>query len=165
MQALPPQDVHHLRAAQGWLDLGDHGSAGEELEKVNVEFQEHPVVLAVRYQVLAKAKRWEQAGAVAQTLVQTLPESAFGWLRRSQALHFLGRTQEAWDQLFPAVEHFPGDPLIAYDLACYACQLGRLPEAVEWLKKALAKDQARQLKQAALEDPDLEPLRATILEL
>ena len=43
MKALPPEDVHHLRAAQGWLDLGDHGSAGEELEKVNVEFQEHPV--------------------------------------------------------------------------------------------------------------------------
>jgi hypothetical protein len=32
MSATPNQDRHHLRAAQGWLELGNHIEANEELE-------------------------------------------------------------------------------------------------------------------------------------
>jgi hypothetical protein len=49
-----------------------------------------------------------------------------------------------------------------YNLACYECQLGRLEQAKGWLEKAFALGDAREMKLAALDDPDLEPLWKTI---
>jgi hypothetical protein len=45
-----------------------------------------------------------------------------------------------------------------YNLACYECQLGRLELAKEWLEKAFKLGDAKKMKLAALDDPDLEPL-------
>jgi hypothetical protein len=45
-----------------------------------------------------------------------------------------------------------------YNLACYESQLGRLEQAKNWLEKAFALGDARKLKLAALDDPDLQPL-------
>ena len=44
-----PSDLHHLRAAEGWLELGDWHSANEELENVTRELRAHPDVLAMRW--------------------------------------------------------------------------------------------------------------------
>jgi len=52
-----------------------------------------------------------------------------------------------------------------YNLACYSCQLGRLDEARDWLKKAIALVGADTIKEMAATDPDLEPLRAEIRNL
>jgi len=46
---------------------------------------------------------------------------------------------------------FPDHPTIAYNLACYACQLGNIPRAREFLAPAAT-------KLMALNDPDLCPL-------
>ena len=45
---------------------------------------------------------------------------------------------------------------IRYNLACYACRLGRLKEAWEWLEDAFELSDANQVKLMALDDPDLE---------
>jgi hypothetical protein len=37
MKALQPPDSLHLQAAQGWLELGDHVEANEELECINAK--------------------------------------------------------------------------------------------------------------------------------
>ena len=44
-----------------------------------------------------------------------------------------------------------------YNLACYECQLGNLDRAKRWLEKAFELGDARNMKLAALDDPDLEP--------
>ena len=97
--------------------------------------------------------------------MRLLPGNAEGWLHRSVALHELKRTREARDQLLPAVPLFPDSGAIRYDLACYECQLGHLPEAKGWLEKAFAIDHTNSLKRQALNDPDLEPLWKHIGEL
>jgi hypothetical protein len=56
------------------------------------------------------------------------------------------------------VDKFPKDATMRYNLACYKCQLGRLDQARAWLEKAFAIGDARKMKLAALDDPDLEPL-------
>ena len=68
------------------------------------------------------------------------------------------RTEEAWNALLPVATSFPSDPTIPYNLACYAAQLGRLPEARDWLAQAFRLGNAKELKLRALEDPDLAPL-------
>ncbi len=51
-----------------------------------------------------------------------------------------------------------GHAILRYNLACYECQLGRLEQAKDWLHKAFAIDDAKELKLMALDDPDLEQL-------
>jgi hypothetical protein len=57
-------------------------------------------------------------------------------------------------------------PTIAYNLACYMCQLGRKKEAWNWLERAFdAATDPKSIKTMALDDPDLEPLWLDIAEI
>src|SRR6266478_4090747 len=56
---LPHPDSLHVLAAQGWLELGNHQEADEELEKIAVSLRSHPDVLEVLWQIYAKAQKWD----------------------------------------------------------------------------------------------------------
>jgi tetratricopeptide (TPR) repeat protein len=157
MNQLPRQDQRHLDAAEGWLGLGDHLSANEELEQITTELQKHPKVLAVRLEVYSKAKNWEAVVNIASTLATLDSSNVYGWIMRSFALHELKRTQEAYDFLLPVKDLFPKVYTVPYNLACYCSQLNRLEEAIDWFKKAMAIDE-QAVKAMAIDDPDLKPL-------
>jgi hypothetical protein len=65
-------DQRHLEAAQGWLGLGNHLEANEELEQITPEYRAHPAVLQIRWQIYAQAKKWEGALHIASALAQRL---------------------------------------------------------------------------------------------
>jgi hypothetical protein len=69
-----------------------------------------------------------------------------------------GGLEAAWDALLPASEQFPKEPIIPYNLACYACQRQRLAEARTWLERAMRVGGREAITLLALKDPDLEPL-------
>jgi predicted Zn-dependent protease len=138
MKPLEPPDSIHLLAAQGWLELGSHIEANDELENISASLRAHPAVLAVRWEIYAAAKKWEAAVDIAAALIQLDPEDPVGWVHRSYALHELKRTTEARDNLLRVVDKFPSSATMRYNLDCYECQLGRLEKAKEWLKKAFA---------------------------
>ena len=149
-------DRHHLSAARGWAELGCADEAGRELAKVATA--NHPEVLEVRWQILAGERRWAEALDVAEALVATAPECAAGWIDQSYALHEMQRTAEAWERLQPAAAKFKGTSVIAYNLACYACRLGDLRSARQWLKEAVRRSGKREIQSMALDDSDLETL-------
>jgi predicted Zn-dependent protease len=91
MKPLELHDLRYLAAAQGWLELGNHLEADEELENITAEQRAHPAVLEIRWQIYAKAGKWEGALDIASALVQLVPESALGWVHRSFGLHELNR--------------------------------------------------------------------------
>ena len=153
-----PPDSLHFQAAQGWLELGNHVEANEELENISACKRAHPAVLELRWQVYAAAKKWEAALDIAAALIKLDPEEPLGWVHKSYALHELKRTAEARDNLLRIVDNFPISATMRYNLACYECQLGNLKQAREWLKQAFNLGDAKQMKLAALDDPDLEPL-------
>ena len=155
---LQPPDSHHLQAAQGWVELGNHIEADAELDNIAANLRAHPDVLNVRWEIYAAAKKWEAALDIAAALIQLDPESPLGWVNRSYALHELKRTAEARDNLLRVVDKFPDTATMRYNMACYECQLGRLEQAKQWLGKAFALGDAEELKLAALDDRDLEPL-------
>jgi tetratricopeptide (TPR) repeat protein len=157
MKPLEPPDSHHLQAAQGWCELGNHLEANDELERITPQLRAHPDVLEVRWHIYAHAKKWDACVDIASAIVKLAPESSFGWIQRSFALHELKRTQEAFDQLLPVTEMFPKVWTIPYNLACYCAQLGRLDESQAWFKNAMASDE-HTVKGVALDDPDLKPL-------
>ena len=41
-------DPMHLKAAAGWIQLGDYDSANDELEKIRADWRAHPDVLELR---------------------------------------------------------------------------------------------------------------------
>ena len=159
IKPLDAPDSFHLRAAEGWLGLGDVESANNELKEISPAERTHPAVLSVRYQIYAQAKQWNEAAAVANDLVQMLPDRPFGWISLAYATRRKtgGSIPEAKKILLDAEPKFPGHYLFPYNLACYCAQLGELEPAEQWLKKAAAIDKAA-VKKMAAKDPDLKPL-------
>jgi tetratricopeptide (TPR) repeat protein len=157
MKPLEPPDSIHLKAAEGWLELGSHLEANEELEKITPELRVHPDVLELRWQIYAQEKKWAACVDIANAVVKLAPERPDGWIHRSYAPHELKRTQEAFDQLLPVADRFPKIWTIPFNLSCYCAQLGRLDECQAWFKKATAIDE-QTVKRAAIDDPDLKPL-------
>lgn len=158
MAEFPSPDLHHLRAAEGWLELGNHVEALTELDQVSPAHQDCLEALGLRWSIFARFKRWEECVLLAAQIIAVAPDNVFGWIHRSFALHELRRTQEACDLLRPAAKQFPRNETIPYNLACYECQLGRLPEARKWLKKAMARSDPEEIKLQALADADLQPM-------
>jgi len=167
MQQLEPPDSHHLNAALGWLGLGLSEEAKNELNLISEAHQQHPDVLEARWLILAGECKWDAALQVARRLLAQSPERADGWLHQAYALRRApeGGLEEAWKALRPAADRFPKEPIIPYNLSCYACQLRLLDEARLWLKRALKIGGKERIKQMALADADLEPLWEEIRQL
>jgi predicted Zn-dependent protease len=167
MQKFEPPDTHHFSAAVGWLELGNTAEAAAELDQISAAQQEHADVLEVRWLVAAEQKRWEEGLRVAEALVQRAPKRSSGWLHRAYALRRApgGSLAKAWEALLPAFEKFPKESLIAYNLSCYACQMGQLDSARVWLERAARVGGKEKIKRLALQDTDLEPLRDVIMGL
>jgi predicted Zn-dependent protease len=160
MSAIEPPDIHYLSAALGWLGLGKPDEAELELVSISAGQQNHPDVLEARWMICAEQKRWKECLRLARSLREQEPERPTGWLHQAYALRRVpeGGLEQAWEALLPAFEKFPKEPIIPYNLSCYACQMRQLDAARLWLKRALALDGENNVKPMALADPDLEPL-------
>jgi hypothetical protein len=78
MKPLEQPDSLHLQAAQGWLELGNHIEANEELENIRAELRGHPDVLKVRWEVYAAARKWEAALDIPAALARLAPDEPIG---------------------------------------------------------------------------------------
>lgn len=154
-----PRVEHGVRAAQGWFELGLAAEAEAEIARLPLPTQRQPEVLKLRFHAARACRLHDLALGIARTLMDVEAEELWGWLYRSQALHWLGRTSEALELLLPLQDRWPKAFEIPYDLACYCAQLGRVEEAARWFSRAtlLTKHPAA-VKSMALADPDLEPL-------
>ncbi len=142
----------------GWLELGNPREALAELELVSPGVRKDPLFLETKWQILARTDRWTESLPVAQAFCEVAPGLPQGWLHQAVSLYRLKRTQEAWDLLLPMVKKFPKSWVVAYDLACYACQLERVEDGRSWLRKAFKLGEPADVKLIALADPDLKVL-------
>lgn len=160
MQTLDHPDLHFLNAAQGWLGLDCPEEAVVELNAIAPEFQSHPEVLEARWQLETRLQNWDAALKIAQLELQNAPDDSAGWLHHAYALRRASRGGliMAWGALLPAAQKFPKEPVIAYNLACYACQLKQMDKAREWLDRAVKVGGREEIHKMALSDEDLKPL-------
>lgn len=159
LRKLNEPDSFHLRAAEGWLELGDATSAGDELEEISSEEKTHPAVLSMRCAIYLQAQKWDYAAEVAQVITEASPEDAGGWIHLAYATRRKtgGGIPQAKIILLAAESNFPGHYLFPFNLACYCSQLNELEEAERWLRKAMSIDEIHVMK-LAMSDPDLKPL-------
>jgi tetratricopeptide (TPR) repeat protein len=163
MDKLAPPQVHYVSAAIGWLELGNLAEAKAELELVDPEYHDYPEILEVRWSICAEEQKWEEGLQIARALLEGAPESPAGWLHQAYALRRVadGSVKQAWTALLPAFDKFPKEPIISYNLSCYACQMKQLDAARVWFKRAIViggKKRKDTIKRMALEDSDLQPL-------
>jgi len=164
MKVLEPPDSHFLSAAEGWLELGRPDEATRELDQIAPVWRNHPDVLERRWHIAAYAREWCQCLELARSLIDQEPTRVTGWIHQAYALRRVGEggLQLAWDALLPAAGRFPRNPIIPFNLACYACQMGRMDEARQWLARAFSIGRvigtADAIKSMALQDQDLEAL-------
>jgi Flp pilus assembly protein TadD len=167
MKEIEPPDSHHLSAAIGWLGLGNWQEANEELDKIAPALRAHPSFRMVKYEVLAKAGKWDDAAEIARGLIQLDPKDPQYWIWHAYATRRMtsGGIPQAREILSKAQKLIPKEPLTSYNLGCYECQLGNLQTARQWLEKTFAVGDPKTFKSLALEDRDLEPLWPEIRQI
>src|SRR5688572_24385728 len=113
---LTTPDLHHLKAAVGWLELGNPAEALVELDALSERFQDHVDVLEARWLALAQLQRWEAAAKVGRALIAAAPERPVGWLHHAYALRraSTGGLLAAFNALSPVAAKFPKDSTIPY---------------------------------------------------
>lgn len=160
MKPLEPPDSHHLSSAHGWIELDCPAEASAEVVKISAESQERPDVLEVRWQICIRKQEWASSLEMAERLLKIAPGHPAGWICRAYTLRRIsgGGLEAAQSCLLEGHARCPQEPVIAFNLACYAAQLGDLPGARGWLAKACVLGHAPAIKKMALNDPDLEAL-------
>jgi predicted Zn-dependent protease len=117
--------------------------------------------------IAEEEKRCDEALQAAQALLRSAPKRSSGWLHQAYALRRVpdGGVQRAWEALLPASDKFPKEPIIPFNLSCYACQMRQFDAARDWLKRAVALGGKEKIKRMALKDSDLETLWDEIRKL
>lgn len=157
-------DRRHLDAAQGWIGLGLHAEAENELWQIAPAYRQHPEFLETRCQIFAHDKRWVECLQTAKAILDRDPESAMGHIQLAYALEHLEGTRVAYETLRPAADKITDSITIFYNMACYACELGRVDEARKWLAKTFEMSESDDCewglfyRNMAKEDLQLRPL-------
>ena len=160
MDPLEPPASHHVKAAFGWIELGNVSEALAELDRIPVDMQSLPAVQASRLDCHIAGEKWNEAATLAKVLCDQYSKEAGFWLHNAYATRRCegGSIEAAYELLAPCVDLFPDEWLIAYNVACYLCRMDRLEEATVMLEIARAVG-GEQVDELAKDDEDLMPLR------
>jgi predicted Zn-dependent protease len=151
----------HIRAAQGYHELGMHRDALAELDAIEPsEWSGRPAVIEMRLIILMHARRWKEALAVSRKLTEAAPELPAGYIHAAFCLHELGRTREAKELLLSGPPALRNEATFHYNLACYECTLGETGSALTNLEASFAID--GKFRDFARTDPDLAPIKDKI---
>ena len=134
------------------LNDSEFFQSSEELDKIRPTLRARPLVLRGRWEVYAKARRWEGAQELSRTLTEMLPDDPTTWLVHANIFYCAGDYQAAYDIAKSKVETFPQDWKLPYDLACYCSRLGKLEESKSDLHRAMELGDRQKVQLAALDE-------------
>ena len=158
---LPAMQAFQIRrkvtAASGFAELGLYQEAVEELEDLPASTRDDIPVLATWLQVYQSWGKWSEAAAVAERLIQKDPDEADWYIALGFATRRAQSLAAAEVILAAALQKFPDNATIYFNLACYYTQLSDLGKARIYLERAIAIDE--NFRKVALTDPDLRLLR------
>lgn len=148
-----------LAYAQGFLALGLAREARRELQALPAEQRRGLAARKLLVECAMALKHWRQVVLLARPLTQEDPGHENGWIALAYALRELNQVRQAREVLLAALPHHQfSSGVLQYNLACYECLLGNLPEARRRLARASKLDAS--WDKAARSDPDLRALFA-----
>lgn len=154
-------ELRILQAAVGWLELGMPREGLEELDTLASALRQSPEALEIRWLILSDLRDWDGAAAVSGQLIECAADRPSSWLHHAYATRrsSTGGLSAAFQVLSSVASRFPQEAIIAYNLACYACQLGRgAVETLDWFERAVQAGNRKDFVEMALKDSDLEPV-------
>lgn len=140
-------------AVQGYMELGLLDDAREELSHLDPALD---VVDMLHCELFSRQSMWSELRELAERRARSSPESSQWWISWAYAVRRLETVEAAREILIEAHKAHPEEPIIVYNLACYASVSGNLKDARELLDQAIALDET--CKEMAAKDEDLKPL-------
>src|SRR4030095_8801584 len=153
-------DQEHLRSACGYIEQGMFQEAQAELEEIDPLCRLLPEILAARIPHYRTLEKWDLMAIVARKLTEWSPEEPANFTDWAYAARRGESIRQAHTILARAAVLHPADATIQFNLACYEAQMGNLDRAQAHLKRATQIE--AKVRLMALEDPDLEPLWASL---
>jgi hypothetical protein len=155
-------DQKHFQSAMGYIELGLYSEANEELENVDAFSRAVPEILALRVEIYRGLKKWELMAEVSHVLAEFDPSEPQWRLDYAYAVRRFGSVEAAKQILIAAESRVPNEPIIKFNLACYACVMGDFEIAKTHLKHCFQIEPKFRLQ--ALEDEDLKPIWDSLSE-
>jgi len=147
--------VHsNIRAAEGWIELGNFDEAAEELHNCPPAVKSSIEWVKLWVRIYTMKQRWVDVEMMTETLMKHAPEDPFTVFNRAEAFHRQGRSKDAFQLFSHAPQSFKKLPQYFYDYARYLCALQEFSLALSCLGKAFDLDP--DLRMRALDDPDLD---------
>lgn len=132
--------------------------ANDELEALPPELKTSVEVLRLRAEIYCDEAAWGLLREVSAYLVDKWPGDSQHWIWLAYATRRCLSIPEAERVLQEALRSHASEPMIHFNLACYAAQTDELESARERLTQAISLNPI--FRMMALDDPDLEPLWA-----
>ncbi len=145
-----------LSAAQGYCELGMFPDAKNELENIDPKLRDLPMILSVRLQIHAGTQEWHLMQAVARRLIDFDPKEVQWIVSWAYATRRVESIIAAKEILLEAVNRFPDEAILHYNLGCYEAQLGDSVAALQRLAECFRLDGG--FRNLALDDEDLKLL-------
>ncbi len=150
----------HFERAQGWLLLENHAAASRALRLIPRTFRGRPEVEQFKAQLHMSAGQWRRAEPILRRLRKHHPSDPQYPVSLAYAVRRARSIEAAELILLEARERFPDVAVIWFNLACYAAQQGRLPDARAWLREAGRRE--GEYRERAKIDPDLTSFWAAV---
>lgn len=151
------EDFRHAECAVGYANLGMVNDALDELEHLSPSMATDGGVMEFKLRLLERGQKWSDAASLAAKLASSHPNEARWFVAWAFAKRRSDSIETASKILSEAASLHPKDPLIQFNLGCYAAQRGDLNAAQTHVRRAIELN--HDLEKLAHEDPDLEPLR------
>ena len=151
------EDFRHAECAVGYANLGMVNDALDELEHLSPSMAADGGVMEFKLRLLERGQKWSDAASLAAKLASSHPNEARWFVAWAFAKRRSDSIETASKILSEAASLHPKDPLIQFNLGCYAAQRGDLNAAQTYVRRAIELN--HDLEKLAHEDPDLEPLR------
>ena len=163
---LPPHFLRpqvHLSRARGYFELEMFEDAKKELRALPDQMPWSKFGCELLVTIHQAQKSWEEMMMIANQLRRDFPEEAQWWIMSAYATRRHISVADAEKILQEGMLMHTREPMIKYNLACYACLLHRFDDCMNLLKESVAIDEKYKL--LALEDEDLREIREKLLEL
>ena len=146
-----------LSYANGYRELEMWNHALAELDSLGAGLGLHPDALQMRLAVLMGAERWTAALPIANELASLHATDVSNWVNLAYVTRRAHSISEARIVLERALERFPEEAILHYNLGCYACCQRQLMAAKRHLLKSFQLDP--KFLDTSYGDEDLAPLR------
>jgi tetratricopeptide (TPR) repeat protein len=158
-------DAYHFKAA--WVCLTElrPDQAAKHLEKLSDEARRDSNFSFLAETAFMATGDWEKLRELGEQQTKRCPEESRGWIIQGIGLEKMGKIQEAYSLLLGVLLNFSKDFFVHYNLACFACRLGRNDEAWSLLKKSFSMTAPETFERWTLSDDDLAPIRKLLVGL